>query len=119
MPLPTPASRRDAPNTDRYFSAGPSPTLSENISVWARRALAVATLTEVDVWDAFDRRQEIAAALAAGATASSHLEAMLAGADDLWHDQRARVAPILRLGTYLQSRPPAHYVHQYLAEASP
>lgn len=92
-------------------------SLPEAIGLWARRGLAPGALTEVDIWDAFEHREAIAAALRSGARLDAHLEAALAAADDAWHAASHLVAPALRLGTYLQTRPPGHFAHQYLDQA--
>ncbi len=90
--------------------------LQDDLGVWARRGLAPSSLTEVDAWDAFERRDRVARSVAAGEALPDHLAEALAAADDLWHDARAMVEPLLRLGTYLATRPADHYVRTYLAE---
>lgn len=93
-----------------------APALTDDLGVWARRSLAPAALTELDVWDAFERRDRLARLLAAAPPVSAQIEAVLTAADDAWHAVRAQVAPLLALGSYLSSRPLDHYVRQYLAE---
>jgi hypothetical protein len=89
---------------------------NNHLDVWARRAMIIPTLAELDVWDAFDHRDAIRQA---GETdLPEHDAAILGAADDQWHEAAARVRPLLQLGSYLSSRPADHYARTYLEETS-